>query len=122
MGIGQSRSGCQSETSNEHPVDWHKGRTQLADLNDEITAQVVRAYENVMNYRSQIETANRALELAETSYQRNLARIRADEGLPIELLQAINARAASLSQRTAAVAAYNRAQLQLLYATGQLAS
>jgi outer membrane protein TolC len=97
-----------------------QGRTQLADLNDEISAQVVRAYENVTNYRSQIETANRALELAETSYQRNLARIRAVEGLPIELLQAITARAVSLSQRTTAVAAYNRAQLELLYATGQL--
>ena len=97
-----------------------QSRTQLADLRDEISAQVVRAYEDVVNYRSQIDSANSALSLAETSYQRNLARIRADEGLPIELLQAINARATSLSQRTTAVAAYNRAQLRLLYATGQL--
>ena len=44
----------------------------------------------------------------------------ADEDSPIELLQATAAKADGLRARTAAVAAYNRAQLRLLYATGQL--
>ncbi len=60
------------------------------------------------------------LALAESSDQRNLERIRADEGLPIELQQAITAKANGLRARTAAVANYNRAQLRLMYATGQL--
>ena len=42
------------------------------------------------------------------------------EALPIELLQAITARASALRDRTAAVSSFNRAQLQLLHASGQL--
>ena len=95
-------------------------RAALADLRDQVTADVVAAYENVLNYRSQIDTANEALALAESSYARNFQRVRADEGLPIELLQAILAKAGSLRDRTAAVSNYNRAQLQLLFATGQM--
>lgn len=98
-----------------------QSRTELADLRDQISADVVQAYENVLNYRTQIESSREALELAEASYQRNLQRVRADEGLPIELLQAITARASALSDRTEAISNYNRSQLQLLYATGQLA-
>jgi outer membrane protein TolC len=73
-----------------------------------------------MNYRLQIDAAHESLAMAEASYDRNLLRVRADEGLPIELLQAIHARASSLEDRTAAVAGYNRSQLRLLHATGQI--
>lgn len=95
-------------------------RTKLADLRDQITADVVQAYEDVINYRQQIETTTEVLALAESSFQRNCERIRADEGLPIELQQAITAKAIGLRARTEAVANYNRAQLQLMHATGQL--
>ncbi len=112
LGVSASRSRAASRLAQQ--------RIELADLRDEITSQVVQAYENVINYRQQIESAEAALSLAEASYQRNLQRVQADEGLPIELLQAISARATGLRDRTAAVASYNRAQLELLYATGQL--
>lgn len=97
-----------------------QSRTELSDLRDEITAEVISQRENVLNYRMQIDSANESLAMAESSYDRNLLRVRADEGLPIELLQAIQARAASLEDRTVAVAGYNRSQLRLLYATGQI--
>lgn len=95
-------------------------RTELSDLRDEITAEVISQQENVLNYRLQIDSANESLAMAEESYNRNLLRVRADEGLPIELLQAIQARASCLEDRTTAVAGYNRSQLRLLYATGQI--
>lgn len=95
-------------------------RTELSDFRDQITADVVSEHENVMNYRLQIDAAHESLAMAEASYDRNLLRVRADEGLPIELLQAIHARASSLEDRTAAVAGYNRSQLRLLHATGQI--
>ena len=95
-------------------------RIQLADLRDQISMEVMQANENVANYWLQIQTAKTALELAESSYERNLNRVRNNEGLPIELLQAIVARAEGLRSRTAAVADYNRAQLELLFATGQI--
>lgn len=97
-----------------------QSRTELSEIRDQITADVVSQQENVLNYRMQIDSANQSLAMAESSYDRNLLRVRADEGLPIELLQAIQARAASLEDRTTAVAGYNRAQLRLLYATGQI--
>ena len=95
-------------------------RTELSDMRDQITADVVSEHENVRNYRMQIDSANESLVMAEASYDRNLLRVRADEGLPIELLQAIQARASSLEDRTTAVAGYNRSQLRLLHATGQI--
>lgn len=95
-------------------------QTELSDLRDAITAEVILQQENVLNYRMQIESANESLAMAESSYDRNLLRVRADEGLPIELLQAIQARASCLEDRTTAVAGYNRSQLRLLYATGQI--
>lgn len=95
-------------------------RYLLADLRDQIRAEVVQANENVANYWQQIQSAESALASAEASYQRNLLRVQNDEGLPIELLQAINARFEGLRARTTAVAGYNRAQIELLYAIGQL--
>ena len=97
-----------------------QSRIELSDLRDEITVEVISQQENVLNYRMQIDSANESLVMAESSYDRNLLRVRADEGLPIELLQAIQARASSLEDRTVAVAGYNRSQLRLLYATGQI--
>jgi outer membrane protein TolC len=111
-GVAAKRSRAGSQLSQR--------RTQLADLRDQIAADVVQAYEDVANYRSQIDLTSEVLALAESSFQRNLDRIRADEGLPIELQQAIMAKANGLRARTAAVANYNRAQLRLMYATGQL--
>ena len=97
-----------------------QSRTELSDLRDEITAEVISQQENVLNYRMQIDSAHESLARAEASYDRNLLRVRADEGLPIELLQAIQARSSSLEDRTLAVAGYNRSQLRLLHATGQI--
>lgn len=112
LGVQARRQRAQSRVSQD--------RIRLADLRDEVTAEVVRAFEDVVGYQMQIESANLTMERAESSYRRNLQRIRADEGLPIELLQAIQAKAAGLRERTIAVSQYNRAQLRLLYATGQL--
>ena len=112
LGVAASRQRAGSRLSQR--------RTELADLRDQITADVVSEHENVLNYRRQIDSADESLVLAESSYDRNLLRVRADEGLPIELLQAIQARASSLEDRTSAVAGYNRSQLRLLHATGQI--
>lgn len=112
LGVAAKRSRAGSQLA--------QGRIRLADLRDQITSDVVQAYEDVQNYRMQIEAASQTMALAEASYARNLERVRADEGLPIELLQAIAARASGLRERITAVANYNRAQMRLLFATGSL--
>ena len=48
----------------------------------------------------------------------NFDRVRASEGLPIELIQAIRARTQALNDYTRAVADYNRSQFRLLRAIG----
>lgn len=112
MGAAANRKRARSQLAQQ--------RLALSDFRDEVAAQVVRAYENMLNFRLQIEASEESLRLAEISLQRHVARVKADEGLPIELLQAIQARAAGLTDRTTAVAGYNRAQVELLFATGQL--
>lgn len=68
--------------------------------------------------QQQLVIAQNAILSARDSYQRNFDRILDGQGLPIEVLQSIQA--LELSQRAYrnAVANYNRAQLQLQWALG----
>ncbi len=97
-----------------------QARTRLAGVQDRVQTETLQAYESVLAYRQQVAGAEEMLVAAQSSLRRNMARVQAGEGLPIELLQAIQAHADSLAIRTRAVANYNRAQIELLYAIGGL--
>jgi outer membrane protein TolC len=86
---------------------------------ERISAEIVRYTGDVASYSEQINSAMDAVESAGKSYQLNLERLRVGDGLPIELLQAIQARVSALNSYTKAVADYNRAQIQLRRATGK---
>ncbi|MFT7643650.1 MAG: outer membrane protein TolC, partial [Pirellulaceae bacterium] len=107
-------------------ADRQKRRSELqvAQINIEaaeerISAEIVRYTGDVASYSQQINSAMDAVEAAGKSYERNLERVRSGDGLPIELLQAIQARVTALNAYTKAVANYNRAQIQLRRATGK---
>jgi len=88
-------------------------------LADEIARQVVVAYHRLQERRLQVEAAHASLQAARKSLELNLRRIRGAEGLPIEALDALRALARAQNDYLAAVAAYNRAQFELAWATGQ---
>jgi outer membrane protein TolC len=84
-----------------------------------ISAEVAEAYHQVHERRRQIEVAQKSVAESLKSLELNMNRIRGAEGLPIEVLQAIQSVAAARRAYLAAVTNYNRAQFQLLRAVGQ---
>ena len=87
-------------------------------MRDKIVAEIVTSSSNVSSYGRQMNTTRRSVTSASASYERNLQRIREGEGIPLELLQALRARAAAQDAYTQAVTGYNRAQYDLLRAIG----
>ena len=89
---------------------------QVQDL---IAAEVKQAWSEVEAARQQIELTRRMLETANEVYDRNIARIRGLEGLPLEAIQALDAVASARRSHLSAVIGFNQAQLRLLRAVGQ---
>jgi outer membrane protein TolC len=85
---------------------------------DQVAQEVAEANIQASIRKQQIELAQTAISRARDSYQRNIDRIRDGKGLPIEVLQAIQALEASERAYLKAVADYNRSQLQLQWALG----
>ncbi|MCG8448240.1 MAG: TolC family protein [Pirellulales bacterium] len=98
--------------------ELHERVLELEALREKIAAEVVAATADVASYRRQMELARESIAAAQESYNLNLQRIRAGEGLPIELLQSISALAEAQTAYTFAVANYNRAQYRLMRAMG----
>ncbi|MDP1798303.1 MAG: TolC family protein, partial [Planctomycetaceae bacterium] len=68
--------------------------------------------------QQRIELARRGVAAAEKSYALNIQRIENAQGLPIEVLQAIQALATAQRAYLNAVVDYNIAQFELCRATG----
>jgi len=98
--------------------ELHERVLELEALREQIAAEVVAAAADIASYRRQMELAEESIVTAAQSYELNEQRIRASEGLPIELLQSISALAEARTAYTSAVANYNRAQYRLLRAMG----
>ena len=67
---------------------------------------------------AQIEVAQAGVEAAQNSYRRNHERIREAQGLPIEVLQAIDALDRARREYLRTVVQYNEAQFRLQRALG----
>lgn len=85
---------------------------------DQVAQEVAEANVQVAMRRQQMEMAQNAIASARDSYQRNIDRIRDGEGLPIEVLQSIQALESAQRAYLNAVANHNRSQLQLQWALG----
>lgn len=85
---------------------------------DQIAQEVAEANAQVNIRQQQVSLSQSAIEHAQDSYIRNMDRIREAKGLPIEVLQSIQALEAAQRAYLRAVVDYNRAQLQLQWALG----
>ncbi len=83
---------------------------------DAIIAQVRQAYVQVNSRERQITIAEAAVKSARESYELNRDRIFEKQGLPIEVLQAIQSLAAARQVYVDTVTEYNQAQYRLLTA------
>ncbi len=91
--------------------------SQLATM-DLIAREVTEAQAQVEALQAQIETAEKGVRLAASSFQRNLDRIEAAKGLPIEALQSAQSLAAARRDYLRVVVQYNSAQFTLHRALG----
>lgn len=95
-----------------------QARMREVQTMDLVAREIVEARTQVEARRRQITVAERGITSARQSYSRNLERIRNAQGLPIEVLQSIQALDAAWSDYLRAVVDFNEAQFRLHRALG----
>ncbi len=85
---------------------------------DQVAREVMEAATQVRSRLSQIQIAERGVETAISSYERNLARLQGGQGLPIELLQSLQALDEAQRDYLRTLFDYNEAQFRLQRALG----
>lgn len=95
-----------------------QARLRQVQVMDTVAREVAEAHAQVESRRRQIEVAREAIAAAQGSHRRNLERIREGQGLPIEVLQSIQALDQSRREYLRAVVSFNEAQFRLHRALG----
>ena len=86
---------------------------------DTIISEVKQAYVEVASHQRQITIAEKAVKSAQSSFVLNRTRIFERQGLPIEMLQAIQSLASARQYYVNTVTAFNQAQYRLYTSLGQ---
>jgi outer membrane protein TolC len=97
---------------------YDQARALQVSVMDRVAREVVEAHWQVQSRKGQIEVAESGVKWATNSYQRNLARIREGHGLPIEVLQSLQALDEARREYLRTLADYNEAQFRLQRALG----
>ena len=87
-------------------------------LMDQVALEVSQAFSQVQFRSQQMAVTQQAIAAAQQSYQSNLERIQEGEGLPIEVLQSIQALETARRAYLRSVIDHNMAQFQLQWALG----
>jgi outer membrane protein TolC len=95
-----------------------QARLREVETMDLVAREVVEAHAQATARQRQIDVAEQGILAAQQSYERNLARIRNGQGLPIEVLQSIQALDAARREYLRSVVDYNTAQFRLQRALG----
>lgn len=85
---------------------------------DQVAREVHEAHAQVLHRAERISITERAIESAQNSYERNRSRIREGRGLPLEVLQSVQALEAARRAYLNSVMDYNEAQFRLQWALG----
>jgi outer membrane protein TolC len=96
----------------------HQAKYREVQLMDRVAREVAEAYAQVQARKKQIVTAKGGIKAAGDSYRRNLDRIRDGQGLPIEVLQSIQALDQVRREYVRTLVDYNEAQFRLHRALG----
>jgi len=99
-------------------IDADAARIRLAQVVDRVVQEVVTAQAMVSSSGKQVDIARKAVESAIESLGLNENRIRGGNGLPIELLQSIQALDRARLNYLQAVTSFNKAQFRLYVAVG----
>lgn len=112
--LGMGERGARRESS----ARVQQAKFEKLQVLDQVAREVSEAYSEVGFRRQQIDITQQAITTAQQSYQSNLDRIQDGEGLPIEVLQAVQALESARRAYLRAVIDHNKAQFQLQWALG----
>lgn len=112
LGFGERAARCEAQSRIQQAE--FKGVAAL----DQVAREVVEAQIQVQARQAQIATAQEGVRVALASYERNVERIRNVQGLPLEVLQSIQALTQARREYLRAVVSYNEAQFRLHRALG----
>ena len=87
-------------------------------LRDQVSREIIEAHAQSESLRGQIAVAESGIRVAGESYRRNLERIRGGQGLPLEVLQSLQALDQSRLEYLRAVGNYDEWQFRLYRAMG----
>ncbi len=102
----------------ERSAQVQQARFNTLRMLDQVAQEVSESAAQVEFRRQQISLAQSAIQSATDSYNHNLDRIREAKGLPIEVLQAVQALENAQRAYLRSVTDYNQAQLRLQWALG----
>ncbi len=95
-----------------------QARWRQVQMMDTVASEIAEAHIQVQERSNQIEFAKLGIQAAQDSYRRNIERIQDGEGLPLEVLQSLQALDTAQRQYVLIIADYNRAQFNLHRALG----
>ena len=91
-------------------------------LQNIIESEVIKAYEEILLTQEQIETAKKGLLAAEKSFELSQTNLKLGTGITLEVLQALEAVTDARTRLVEAIVEYNKAQVRLLNALGELSA
>jgi outer membrane protein TolC len=95
-----------------------QARAREIQVLDQVASEAAEAHVQSVSRRSQIAVAEGGVQEAVQSFERNLQRIREGQGLPIEVLQSMQAQDQARRELLRTITEYNTAQLRLQRALG----
>ncbi len=95
-----------------------QARFEKLNVMDQIASEISQSYAQIPFRRQQMQITQQAIQIAQSSYDRNVERITEGEGLPLEVLQSATALEQAQRAYLAAVVAHNQAQMRLQWAMG----
>lgn len=112
LGFGERAARRQTE------AQVQQAKFQKIRLLDQVAREVSESYSQVLYRSDRLAITQSAIQSAQSSYDRNVSRIRDGQGLPLEVLQSAQALEAAQRAYLQAVVAYNEAQFRLQWSLG----
>lgn len=112
LGFGERAARRQTE------AQVQQAKYQKIRLLDQVARQISEAHTQAMHRSERISITQSAIQSAQDSYERNLSRIRDGQGLPLEVLQSVQALESARRAYLQSVVAYNEAQFRLQWSLG----
>lgn len=112
LGFGERSARRQTE------AQVQQAKFQKLRLLDQVAREISEAYSQVLHRSERLTITQASIQSAQDCFQRNVGRIRDGQGLPLEVLQSVQALESAQRAYLQSVVAYNEAQFRLQWSLG----